>query len=224
MQTITLNPKSTPDTLPFGIRGENEVTEVVFDYSAWVSEYGNGNVALLVKRHEDVNPYPVVLDIDTEAHTATWTVSREDIRYKGRGEVEWVYYVDEKIAKTAVYRTYVVRDIGEDLGEAPDPYESWLDTLTELGAEVQTDAGNAKQYAEEAQNFYILSSEAVSDARNYATQANYSATRSQTASRTAQGYASEAQGYVEQLEGITVFNVRVEGEDLIFESRGVIDG
>lgn len=160
MPTINVNESNTQPIM-LGIRGEKEVTEVVFDYSAWVSEFGEGNVSLLVKRSEDSLPYPVVLDVDTESHTATWVVSREDIRYKGRGECEWVYYVDEKIAKTVVYRTYVVRDIGEDLGEAPDPYESWLDTLSELGAEVQTSANNAELSAVRAEEAATQAESAV---------------------------------------------------------------
>ena len=133
MRTITLNPSSTPDTLVLGIRGEYNIGQIVFDYTAWEAEHGSGLVTIAVKRPEDVQPYLVLPVIDASAKTATWTLTETDTAYKGRGEIEYIYTGedDEFKAKTPVFKTYVNRDIGEPI-EPPEPWQSVLDQMTQI--------------------------------------------------------------------------------------------
>ena len=135
-------------TLFIGRRGENEVTEVVFDFSEWQAEFGNGVIDLFVKRNGDSAAYPVVLSVD--GTVATWLVTATDTNVADYGKAEYVYTVDGKIAKSAVFTFYVAEDIGQASGEAPDPYEDWIETLTGLGTETQLNAQAAEQSANDA--------------------------------------------------------------------------
>lgn len=195
MRTIDINTQcNTAVTL--GIRGENEVTEVRFDYSDWLSEFGNGVVMLLVKRSEDASPYPVALTYD--GNVAVWTVTETDTAYNGKGQAEWLYYIGEQLAKSLVVKTYVVKDIGVEL-TPPDPYETWLDTLTELAAQTQTnaetaveakdDAVSAKESAETAEG---NAEQSAQSAQESAESAQASATQASGSAQTASTKASEA--------------------------------
>lgn len=169
-------------TITLGRRGENAVTEVVFNFNEWIQEFGQGTVSLLIKRNCDINPYPVILSVDGD--TVTWIVTSTDTACMGGGAAEFIYTVDEKIAKSVVFRTTVLADIGEP-ADPPDPYESWLNTLVELGEETAQNAQEAEEAqrkAEEAQaaaeNAAEIASEKIDDAfaeRTVSYEDNYSA-------------------------------------------------
>ena len=134
--------------IPLGIRAENEVTQVALDFSPWAEEFGAGVVQLLVRRDGDSSPYPVVLT--QSGTTATWTVSATDLAKNGPLQAEFIYTVGTLVKKSEVLRFYVLRDIGAP-GSAPDPYETWLETLTELAAQAQQDAAAAAGDAADAE-------------------------------------------------------------------------
>ena len=68
--------------------------------------------------------------------TATWLVTSTDTAYKGAGLAEFVYTIGDQIAKSVVFNTTVLPDIGDHSETPPDPYEDWLDTLIDLADEV----------------------------------------------------------------------------------------
>ena len=150
MKTITLSPNAggVCDLPVLGVRGENAVTQILFDFSSWAEEFGAGGVTLLVKRPGDTVAYPVVLTID--GTTAAWSVSATDTAQKGVLSAEYIFTVGEQIAKTSVFNFQVFPDIGNS-GTPPDPFEDWLEQLGELGAQVQQDAADAAQAAEGAE-------------------------------------------------------------------------
>lgn len=133
MKTINIC-AGQPARIVIGRRGENEATEVVFDVSALVSTYGDGTAVLLAKRPNDTTAYPVTVEQD--GSTVTWTVSDTDTAYQGGGECELFWYVDDTLAKSVVYGTTIGRDIGEATDDPPDAYESWVEQLIALGAEI----------------------------------------------------------------------------------------
>lgn len=162
-----------------GIRGENNVTEVVFDYGAWFREFGDGAVSMLALRPKDTVAYPVALEYDYDAHTATWLVSGVDTDQEGKGKAEFIYTVGEQVAKTIVFKTAIGKDIGHSDSQVPDPYETWVDRLETLGnvtLQNALDAYRAQQAAETAQG---------------------KAEDAQGAAETAQGKAEDAQGLAE---------------------------
>lgn len=120
--------------IPLGIRAENDVTQVELDFSAWAEEFGPGVVQLLIRRDGDAAPYPVLLS--QSGIVAVWTVSATDLAVRGPLAAEWIYTVGTQVKKSEVLPFYVLRDIGAP-GAAPDPYEDWLQQLTELAADAQ---------------------------------------------------------------------------------------
>lgn len=178
MRTVLINVGVNPwESICLGIRGEKESTAVVFDYSAFAELFGAGSVTLLYKRATDNAPYPIVLQI--EGNKATWTVTNTDTNIAGFGQCELFYYVDEQLAKSVVFATYVDEDIGTTTQEPPDPYEDWVETLTDLGAETLQNAQDAAGSAADA-----LAAKIAAEA-------------AQEASETAQGKAEDAQGVSE---------------------------
>ena len=160
-------------TLLIGRRGENEVTTVAFNFTEWQTEFGSGVVDLYVKRFGDDSAYPVVLTID--GTVASWLVTATDTNIAGYGKAEYVYRVDGKIAKSAVFPFFVAEDIGQPASEPPDPYESWLEQLTALGAETEAHAQAAEQSAEDAAESAEDAAQSAASADGYAGQAETAA-------------------------------------------------
>jgi len=185
-------------TLLIGRRGENEVTTVAFDFAEWQTEFGSGVVDLYVKRFGDESAYPVVLTID--GTVASWLVTETDTNVAGYGKAEYVYRVDGKIAKSAVFPFFVAEDIGQPASEPPDPYESWLEQLTALGAETEANAQAAEQSAENAAQSAEDAAESaasVEGAVEQAEAARDAARAAQTASEAARDAAQTAQASAE---------------------------
>lgn len=118
MRNIYLNLDSTNELIVIGRRGENGVVQVVLDFSSWADEFGEGDVSLYVRRHGDEEAYQhsvAVLD-----HQAVWLVNSTDTAVKGIGRAEFVYTVGSQVAKSFVFVTDVMEDIGL-AGETPGP-------------------------------------------------------------------------------------------------------
>lgn len=146
MRRVTIRVGFTITVISLGHRGENRATEICFDVSAFVSLYGEGTGTLLVKRPGDSEAYPVVLT--REGSVLSWIVSNTDTAREGPGEAELFWYVgDDTLAKSITFDTDVAPDIGNAADTPPEPYETWLETLTELGAEAQAAAETAAESA-----------------------------------------------------------------------------
>ena len=193
-------------TLGIGYRGENDRTEVRFDFSAWAEEFGApGAVELFVRRQGDTDAYPVALTID--GSEAVWTVSSVDTAAEGLGEAEFVWLLNGVVAKTAVWGTYVAPDIGQPTDEPPDPYESWMEALGEMAAgtlinaqraeNAQTGAEAAEAAAETAQRSAEDAQAAAEVAQRKAESAQDAAEAAEAAAETAQGSAEDAQAAAE---------------------------
>ena len=209
MATININ-VTNASAFTIGRRGENEVTSIIFDYSAWLAEFGPGTVTLLVKRNTDLDPYPVVLS-PGEDNTAIWLVTSTDTAYIGNGQAEFSYLVGSQIKKSIVYRITVLPDIiGTPSPEPPDPYETWIDTLLNLAGETQqnaeaaagsaTAAETAQGKAEDAQEAAETAQGKAEDAQEAAETAQGKAEDAQEAAETAQGKAEDAQTAAETAE------------------------
>lgn len=119
-----------------GHQDENEVTEVVFDYSAWKTEFGSGTLALSVQRSADSWPYAVTMT-DNGDDTATWDVSDTDTAYKGVGRVQLTYTVGDVRKKSVLYRFTVYESLGAEGNViTPVQLESLIEDVEQLQAEV----------------------------------------------------------------------------------------
>lgn len=133
-------------TLIIGKQGENVSRSFVFDFSAWESAFGEGTLTLFVKRHGDSAAYPVLLSIS--GNKATWNVLDVDTAKAGTGALEIRYAVDGVVVKSETFNSYVYPSITATDDPAPDPYESWIETLVTLGETTQINAQRAEAAAQ----------------------------------------------------------------------------
>ena len=122
--------------LILGQQLENAVTAVVFDFSAWQTEFGSGTLGLSVQRHGDTQPYAVVPTVS--GTNATWNISELDTAYKGVGEVQVTYTVGSVVKKSTVYKFTVYRSLGEN-GEYPSPGQTWQEEIEQELTDVKQD-------------------------------------------------------------------------------------
>lgn len=169
--------------LQVGYQGENEVTDVLFDISSWIAEFGEGVAQLRVKRPGNSEEESYVLSLTITDGIAVWTVSETDTFNKGNGKVQLSYMVGNIVKKAVIYPYKVGKSIvGAD--NPVDPFDSWIERSkawaigkTLDGVDVpetdETYQNNAKYYAEQAD---ILGSAQVVLATEKATLATEKAT------------------------------------------------
>ena len=146
--------------LQVGYQGENEVTDVLFDISSWIAEFGEGVAQLRVKRPGNSEDESYVLSLIITDGKAVWTVSETDTANKGNGKVQLSYMVGNIVKKAVIYPYKVGKSIvGAD--NPVDPFDSWIERSkawaigkTLDGNDVpetdETYQNNAKYYAEQA--------------------------------------------------------------------------
>lgn len=221
MRYITVQSNST--AIQLGRRAETNATQVTFDLTDLISTFGEGTATLLNKRASDVDAYPV--GAVQSGSSLVWTVTDTDTAYVGQGVCELFWYVGETLAKTVLYPTYVAQDIGAATSDPPDPYETWIETLTALGAETEQNAqdaqaaqttaeaaqagaeaaqSNAETAESHAEGYASAAALSATQASNSAVSAGQSATdasRYATRAETAQGQAEQAQTKAETAQG-----------------------
>ena len=209
------------DIIRIGRVIENEVTEIEFDFSKWQTEYGAGGATVLVLRNHDANPYPVALVI--ENGKALWTITDADTAVFGRGCFQLKYIAGTKVKMSKIFQFTCGKSLTGE-GDAPDPYEDWLDTLTDLGTLTTTNAQTATAAATAAQASAAsaaASATAAWVAQTAAEVAQGAAEAAQSAAETAQGKAETAQAAAQSaLAGMTFvgFSVDADGHVLITNS------
>ena len=185
-QTVTVTEKGTQNII-IGRRNTYGTEVIIFDLTYLIETFGNGTAVLMVKRANDASAYPAVTE--QADNRLSWSVSDVDTSYKGHGECELFWYVDDALAKSVIYDVTVLRDIGETTETPPDPYQTWVDTLTELGSETLENAQAAAQSAEAAET-----------AQGKAETAQEKAETAQGKAETAQEKAEIAQGKAEDAQ------------------------
>lgn len=138
--------------LILGQQLENAVTAVVFDFSAWQTEFGSGTLGLSVQRHGDTQPYAVVPTVS--GTNATWNISELDTAYKGVGEVQVTYTVGSVVKKSTVYKFTVYRSLGEN-GEYPSPGQTWQEEIEDELADVKQDLFSETVISNNRQGFVL---------------------------------------------------------------------
>ena len=122
--------------LILGQQGENAVTSVVFDFSAWSTAFGSGTLSLSVQRPGDALPYAVVMTLS--GTDATWEITDLDTAYKGTGEIQLKYTVGTKVKKSVVHKFTVYESLGAN-GEYPSPGQSWQEGIEDDIEGLRTD-------------------------------------------------------------------------------------
>lgn len=107
--------------IPLGHQGENNSRTIIFSVKRWFNTYGQGSIKLLHKRPGDTIAYNVPIELGTgesEVGNIYWNVTSTDTDKeaggeKPYGEAELQLLIDDKIVKSDVYRTEVIKSIGD---------------------------------------------------------------------------------------------------------------
>ena len=226
MTVININPCDCMKEDVIGHVRENEVTQIVFDLSAWIAKYGLGTVALSVMRQGDLVPYPVPIAI--VGGKATWTVSATDTAKHGRIKAQLTYYVGTKRKKSNIYVLRVRESLAEN-GQAPDPYESWLEVLQELTAETAANVESARQSAASAGQSASDAEQSMQEAQGYADDARISARNAETSATNAEVSALDAEHYADlaaqhaESAGYVIFDVDEQTGEAIATVTDAVD-
>lgn len=139
--------------LDLGVAGENNVTQVQFDISPWIEDFGNGEVTLLNQRSVDASPY--IVPIAVEDGSVIWTISATDSARSGVGNCMLIYTADSSVKKSVVYKTFLASSLSECSNA--DDCSSCLDTIIRfIPTPTASDAG--KILAVDDNGKYVLKS------------------------------------------------------------------
>lgn len=147
MKTITINTVyEGKRLLPLGRQGENEALQIVFDVSQLITDYGEGTAVLVAQRSQDVAPYTIVTTQSDK--TVTWTISSTDTLYQGVGKANLMWNVNNTIAKTIDFDTYVFPSIS-GIVTVPDALESWYNEMLEYINSIAVDDSKIEEVVNE---------------------------------------------------------------------------
>lgn len=184
-----------PQRLRIGRFAENDAVKIQFDFSAWQETYGEASVSLIAKRCGDSYPYPIV--ITSEENIATWVVSNTDTSKCGIGYAELGYSNQSgMLAKSALLMIEVVKTLS-DAGDPPDPYDSWIDDMTDLFNEYKEYMDNAIEHADAALE---EATEAVEQAQEALEQAQEAVETATESAESAEASADRAQEILDEIE------------------------
>jgi hypothetical protein len=199
MSELNLNANSIyPKDIRIGYEGENVVTQINFNLQMWIDEYGLGGVTLLVLRHGDKNAYPVPLMI--EDGVASWIITQTDTAKVGRGAIQLKYVVGEKIKKSPIFEVKCLNAL-DDSDTVPDPYDSWLATLTDLSTLVTAKVAESLVNADIAQMAANISAQAASQSAKSADAAEKSELNALESAQASKSEADKSKIYAEQAQG-----------------------
>lgn len=186
-----------PQRLRIGRFAENDAVKIQFDFSAWQETYGEASVSLIAKRCGDSYPYPIV--ITSEENIATWVVSNTDTSKCGIGYAELGYSNQSgMLAKSALLMIEVVKTLS-DAGDPPDPYDSWIDDMTDLFNEYKEYMDEAVEQADEA---IELAQEALEQAQEAVETATESAESAEASADRAQEILDEIEIPLEKIDAV----------------------
>ena len=161
MQEVIMN----PDVFPVvGFVGENEYRRLIFDISAYQTEYPEADYLITFQRPGDPAAYPVPdSQIEIVDDTLCWTMSDADLARSGTGMCQLVLTYEDTVAKTEIYAVDV-RAALDNSTEPPEPWQSWVNEVT--GA-----AEAASRSATDAHAEAVAAGEQADRAEGYANQA-----------------------------------------------------
>lgn len=143
--------KHSDDIIQLGRQGENLARRILFDLTNWQALYGEGVVELIYQRPGEYSVYPVAITKDGPA--AIWEITDTDTTRPGVGHCELRYYVDETLAKSKTWMTKITKAMDGEITTPPEPGQSWLDQVVQVGAEAKEAAERAEKAYKEISEF-----------------------------------------------------------------------
>lgn len=187
---------NTLKQIPLGRMGENLARKIVFDISAWITTYGDGQAVLIHQRPQDAIPFPVA--IEQHETEVWWPVTKIDTASSaGTGQCELQYYVGDTLVKSKSFITFVEESMGlPSEEEPPAPGQGWVDQIIAVGVAAQNFADAAKADAD------LVSSLAAEVEANADQTAQYvsDSVKAKEAAQTAQHLAETARSCAEDAQ------------------------
>ena len=103
-RNITVSDDYVP-TINLGRQGENAVSQVVFDVSSLITDYGAGEAAIVVRRPGETRTYTYE-EVQQSGNYVVWLISNVDTEIAGNGQVQLFWMVGGAVAKSITYQTY----------------------------------------------------------------------------------------------------------------------
>lgn len=130
--------------LQFGYEGEDNVTQIIFNYDeSWLS-YGDGEFKVRVLRPGDKEAYNATDVVDNRSlMTLVMTVTDIELSRKGRGELQLVYICHDVVKKSEIYTFVVRRAIDSEVVDPPDG--SIIASVEESLAEIKDEIGSLSE-------------------------------------------------------------------------------
>ena len=146
--------------IPLGIQGEQKALTLRIDMTEWADDTKDEYGVIVVLNPDGVR-YVAAINYDPETHIIEWTLSATDTGTYGDGALTVDFWSEGSLKKSAIARTSMLPSYYKGLGDPPDKYEAWLQTMTRNSAEAGAAAISANRSAEEAAN---SAAEATADA------------------------------------------------------------
>ena len=126
-----------------GYLGENEHRVIWFAESApLLKMYPDATITVLHQRKGDNVAYPVASEYVSIANGfVEWTIQSGDVAIAGQGQCEIVFSLNGVIAKTLIYTTLTQPSL-DGAGEAPDPVQDWMTSITDQIAQMRQQMEN----------------------------------------------------------------------------------
>ena len=184
-----------------GYQGEDESRCVVFNIGYILNEFGSdGLFSLTYKRSATEVAYPIPVDAFVlDGQLLKWTVSMTELAVPGKGRVQIRYAVDGVIVKTENFDCIVKPSLGAQV-DAPEPMESYIDTMHNIADDTRRNASDADQSADDAERSAERASQYADASFSSATSAGQSASAASTYANTAYQTSEELKAWVDAVK------------------------
>ena len=114
-----------------GRLGENEARVMKFYIGDAQRDFPGCSFAVLNRRPNDADAYPVSSSyVTVDGNYLLWTVMSGDLAQEGIGECEIIASIGSQIVKSEIYTTRILHAL-DGAGTPPDPWESWVQDVTD---------------------------------------------------------------------------------------------
>ena len=144
-----------PKSIITGRVGEQYSRSVYLDVSDELKLFPDTVPSLLYKRPDEETIYPGTISFDPDTGIITWLIDSVITGVQGSDGAVQILFTKSDDVHTIIGQSFIIRlvvleSLTEDEGEPPDPYDSWIASLTALGAETLANANTAQAARDEA--------------------------------------------------------------------------
>lgn len=151
MRTLKYNVSELPNVIiPLGMQGERNALTVQIDLTEWADDEKENEYGVLIVMNPDGVRYGAATEYDNETHILSWQLGQADTGTYGNGAITVDFWSEGTLTRSVIARTHMLPSYYKGLDPAPDPYEVWLETMSQHSATAGAAANSAKASAEAA--------------------------------------------------------------------------